>query len=35
MKFQILRHSWPIRDKAVPAGQILDFDDPTDMWANL
>jgi hypothetical protein len=35
MKFQILRHSWPIGDKAVPAGQILDYDDPTDWWAQM
>ena len=35
MKFQILTHAWPIGDRVIDAGRILDYDDPTDMWAQL
>jgi hypothetical protein len=33
MRYQITGTSWPIGDKNVPAGQILNFNDPTDWWA--
>ena len=36
MRFQILGPlGWPIGDKLIPIGQILNLDDPTDMWAQL
>ena len=36
MRFQILGPlGWPIGDKLIPCGQILNLDDPTDMWAQL
>ena len=36
MRFQITGSwGWAVGDKLIPGGTILDFDDPTDQWAQL
>ena len=34
MKYQLMHHGWPVADKLIPAGQILDFSKPDD-WTKL
>jgi hypothetical protein len=36
MRYQITGSwGWPIGDKVIPGGTILNFDDDTDWWAQL
>jgi hypothetical protein len=35
MLFQITGTGWPVGDKLIPAGTVLDWADDRDQWANL
>jgi len=35
MRFQLKNHGWPIGDKLVPTGTILDLGNPASDWDRL
>jgi hypothetical protein len=35
MLYQIINTGWPVGATLIPAGQILDYNNPTDQWAQL